>query len=92
MPSGRTDILRRAKKTDDAIGGWIVSNVVFCKQEERGSVFARLRRDKAYLYSLRLSRRNAMEPDEASAARREIGRETPPSVVFYEMFVTNFRK
>jgi len=27
----------RAKKTDDAIGGWIVSNVVFCKQEERGA-------------------------------------------------------
>jgi len=29
---------------------------------------------------------------EASAARREIGRETPPSVVFYEMSVTFFRK
>ena len=47
----------------------------------------RLRRDKAYLYPLRLSRRNAMEPDEASAARREIGHEAPPPVVFYEMFV-----
>ena len=98
MPSGRTDILRRAKKTDDAIGlsgrsfvrrpaDGSCGNVVFCKQEERGSVFARLRRDKAYLYSLRLSRRNAMEPDEASAARREIGHEAPPPVVFYEMFV-----
>ena len=50
----------------------------------------RLRRDKAYLYPLRLSRRNAMEPDEASAARREIGRETPPSVVFCEMSVLFF--
>ena len=66
-------------------------NVVFCKQEERGSVFARLRRDKAYLYPLRLSRRNAMEPDEASAARREIGRETPPSVVFCEMSVYPYK-
>ena len=47
----------------------------------------RLRRDKAYLYPLRLSRRNAMEPDEASAARREIGHEAPPPVGFYEMFV-----
>ena len=28
-----------------------------------------------------------MEPDEASAARREIGHEAPPPIVFYEMFV-----
>ena len=29
-----------------------------------------------------------MEPDEASVARREIGHEAPPPVVFYEMFVS----
>ena len=68
MPSGRTDILRRAKKTDDAIGGWIVRQCRVLQARRAGSILTYVTR-------------------EASAARREIGHEAPPPVVFYEMFV-----
>ena len=64
----------------------------FASEKRRDPSSPRLRRDKAYLYPLRLSRRNAMEPDEASAARREIARETPSSVVFYETAVKKDKK
>jgi len=68
VPSGRTDILRRAKKTDDAIGGWIVQQCRVLQARRAGSILTYVTR-------------------EASAARREIGHEAPPPVVFYEMFV-----
>jgi len=68
VPSGRTDVLRRAKKTDDAIGGWIVWQCRVLQARRAGSILTYVTR-------------------EASAARREIGHEAPPPVVFYEMFV-----
>ena len=73
MPSGRTDILRRAKKTDDAIGGWIVRQGRVLQARRAGSILTYVTR-------------------EASAARREIGHEAPPPVVFYEMFVKPYGK
>ena len=56
--------------------------------EKRGDPSSpRLRRDKVYLHGDRLSRRSVTKPEAASEARREIARNAPPSVVFYEIAV-----
>ena len=47
----------------------------------------RLRRDRVDLHGDRLSRRSVTKPEAASEARREIARNAPPSVVFYETAV-----
>ena len=45
MPSGRTDILRRAKKTDDAIGGWIVRQCRVLQARRAGSILTYVTRE-----------------------------------------------
>ena len=44
------------------------------------------------LHGDRLSRRSVTKPEAASEARREIARNAPPSVVFYETAVKNNKK
>ena len=61
--------------------------------EKRGDPSSpRLRRDKVDLHGDRLSRRSVTKPEAASEARREIARNAPPSVVFYETAVNFFQK
>ena len=48
--------------------------------------------EKLYFFGRCLSRRSVTKPEAASEARREIARNAPPSVVFYEIAVVFYKK